>query len=47
MTPFILKLAAALRRLWRWPDDHYDVLENGVVAGRIFKVNAKPRMAAY
>jgi hypothetical protein len=29
MTPLILKLTAALRRLWRWRDDHYDVVENG------------------
>jgi hypothetical protein len=43
MTPLILKLAAALRRLWRWRDDHYDVLENGVVVGRIFRSPSAPR----
>ncbi len=25
-----------LRRLWRWRDDNYNVLEDGVVVGRIF-----------
>jgi hypothetical protein len=42
MTPLILKLTAALRRLSRWRDDHYDVLENGVVVGRIL-LSAAPR----
>jgi hypothetical protein len=31
-----------LRRLWRWRDDNYDVLENGVVVGRIFLSPAAP-----
>jgi hypothetical protein len=44
MTPFILKIAAALRHLWRWSDDHYDVLENGVVVGRISKETAAPQV---
>jgi hypothetical protein len=29
-----------LRRLWRWRDDHYDVVWNGVMAGRIFCLDA-------
>jgi hypothetical protein len=40
MTPLILTLAAALRRLWRWRDEDYVVLENGVVVGRIFYLDA-------
>jgi len=43
MSPLILKLTAALRRLWRWRDDRYDVVENGVMVGRIFKAPAAPR----
>ena len=43
MSPLILKLTAALRRLWRWCDDDYVVLENGVVVGRIFKVPVVPQ----
>jgi hypothetical protein len=38
MTPLILKLTAAMRRLWRWRNDHYDVVWNGVMVGRIFSV---------
>jgi hypothetical protein len=40
MTPLILKLTAAMRRLWRWRDDHYDVVENGLMVGRIFHLDA-------
>jgi hypothetical protein len=43
MTPLILKLSEALRRLWRWRDDHYDVLDNGVVVGRIFRSPSAPK----
>jgi hypothetical protein len=43
MTPLILKLTAALRRLWRWRDDHYDVVENGVMVGRIFQSPSAPK----
>jgi hypothetical protein len=43
MTPLILKLTAALRRLSRWRDDHYDVLENGVMVGRIFWSLSAPK----
>ena len=32
----ILKCATALRRLWRWRHDNYDVVEDGIVVGRIF-----------
>ena len=39
----ILKLAAALRRLWRWRDDHYDVVENGVMVGRILRSPSAPK----
>ena len=31
-----------LRRLWRWRDDNYNVLEDGVVVGRIFLSPATP-----
>jgi hypothetical protein len=30
-------------RTGRWSDDDYDVLENGVVVGRIFKVPVPPQ----
>jgi hypothetical protein len=43
MTPLILKLTAALRRLSRWRDDDYDVLEDGVVVGRISKEQVAPK----
>jgi hypothetical protein len=36
MTPLILKRASASRSSGQWRDDDYDVLENGVVVGRIF-----------
>jgi hypothetical protein len=43
MTPLILKLAAAFRRLWRWREEHYDVVENGVAVGRIFRSPSAPK----
>jgi hypothetical protein len=36
----ILKRASASRPSGEWNDDDYDVLANGEVVGRIFKVNA-------
>jgi hypothetical protein len=36
----ILKRASASRPSGEWPDDDYDVLENGVVVGRIFFLDA-------
>jgi len=41
-TPLILKRASASRSSGQWRDDDYDVLENGVVVGRIFKVPVAP-----
>ena len=41
--PLILKLTAALRRLWRWRDDGYDVVENDVVVGRILRSPSAPK----
>jgi hypothetical protein len=41
--PLILKRASALRRLWRWRDDHYNVVENDVVVGRIFRSPSAPK----
>ena len=38
----ILKRASASRSSGEWNDDDFDVLANGEVAGRIFKVNAAP-----
>ena len=38
----ILKRASASRSSGEWSDDDYDVLADGVVVGRIFKVNASP-----
>ena len=38
----ILKRASASRPSGEWNDDDYDVLANGVVVGRIFKVHAAP-----
>jgi hypothetical protein len=38
----ILKRASASRPSGKWNDDDYDVLADGVVVGRIFKVNASP-----
>jgi hypothetical protein len=39
-SPLILKRASASRPSCEWDDDDYDVLENGVVLGRIFCVDA-------
>jgi hypothetical protein len=39
----ILKRASASRTSRQWRDDDYDVLENGVVVGRIFKVPVAPQ----
>jgi len=38
----ILKRASASRLSGQWNDDDFDVLANGEVVGRIFKVNAAP-----
>jgi hypothetical protein len=38
----ILKCAAASRPSGEWKDDHFDVLADGVVVGRIFKAAAAP-----
>ena len=38
----ILKRASASRPSGEWNDDDFDVLANGVVVGRIFKVHAAP-----
>jgi hypothetical protein len=43
MTPLILKRASASRSSGQWRDDDYDVLENGVVVGRIFKMPIAPQ----
>ena len=40
VAPLILKHASASRPSGQWRDDDYDVLEDGVVAGRIFLVPA-------
>jgi hypothetical protein len=36
----ILKRASVSRSSGQWRDDDYDVLENGVVVGRIFHLDA-------
>jgi hypothetical protein len=38
----ILKRASASRPSGKWNDDDYDVLADGAVVGRIFKVHAAP-----
>jgi hypothetical protein len=38
----ILKRASASRPSGEWNDDYYDVLADGAVVGRIFKVHATP-----
>jgi hypothetical protein len=40
MTRLILKRGSASRSSGQWRDDDYDVLENGVVVGRIFFLDA-------
>jgi hypothetical protein len=42
MTQLILKRASASRPSGQWNEEDYDVLANGEVVGRIFKVNAAP-----
>jgi hypothetical protein len=39
----ILKRASLSRPSGQWRDDDYDVIENGVVVGRIFKVPIAPQ----
>jgi hypothetical protein len=41
--PLILKRASANRPSGQWRDDDHDVLENGVVVGRIFMVPVAPQ----
>jgi hypothetical protein len=43
MSPLILKRASASRPSGQWRDDDYDVLENGVIVGRIFLSPASPQ----
>jgi hypothetical protein len=38
----VLKRASASRPSGEWNEDDYDVLADGVVVGRLFKVNAAP-----
>jgi len=38
----ILKRASASRPSGEWSEDDFDVLKDGAVVGRIFKVNAAP-----
>ena len=38
----LLKRAALSRPSGKWSDDDFDVVADGVVAGRIFRVNAAP-----
>ena len=40
MSALILKRASASRPSGEWRDDDYDVLEDGVIVGRIFKAAA-------
>jgi hypothetical protein len=42
MATLILKRASASRSSGQWSDDDYDVLENGVVVGRISKEEVAP-----
>jgi hypothetical protein len=42
MTELILKRASASRPSGEWSDDDYDVLADGKMVGRIFKVHAAP-----
>ena len=41
--PLILTRANVSRSSGQWREDDYDVLENGVVVGRIFKVPVAPQ----
>jgi hypothetical protein len=40
----VLQRASASRPSCEWDDDDYDVLADGVVVGRVLKVNAAPAM---
>jgi hypothetical protein len=42
LTSLLLKRASASRPSGEWNEDDYDVLEDGVVVGRISKVHAAP-----
>jgi hypothetical protein len=42
MGQLILKRASASRPTGQWNEEDYDVLADGVVVGRLFKVNAAP-----
>ena len=46
-TPLILKRASSSRSSGEWSDDDYDVLENGVVGGRIFVSPTAPTPPSY
>jgi hypothetical protein len=43
MATLILKRASASRSSGQWRDDDYDVLEDGVVVGRITKEQVAPK----
>jgi hypothetical protein len=43
MVPLILKRTSLSRPSGQWRDDDYDVLEDGVVVGRIFKSPGAPQ----
>jgi hypothetical protein len=43
MSSLILKRAATSRPSGQWSDDDFDVLEDGVVVGRISKEQAAPQ----
>jgi hypothetical protein len=40
MTPLILKRGSVSRPSGQWRDDDFDVLEDGVIVGRIFFLDA-------
>jgi hypothetical protein len=42
MGTLILQRASVSRSSGEWNEDDYDVLEHGVVVGRLFKSNAAP-----
>jgi len=43
MTPLIIEHTSVSRPSGQWRDDDYDVLEDGVVVGRISKEQAAPQ----
>jgi hypothetical protein len=47
MSQLILKRASLSRSSGQWSDDDYDVLENGVVVGRIFTSLVAPKEAPW